>query len=347
MSEKDDDDTGREHNGPVSPHDAYFKAVLGEPRNAGVILRERLPEDIVALLAPDLPEPVPGTFIDEQLRPHISDLLYRLRLKSGETALLYALLEHKSTPDALTPLQLLRYMTRIWSKWTRQGEERAGQEQTSGKTAHNGPLPVIIPLVFYHGKRRWNVPRHFAGLFGRPPDELARYIPDFPYEFVDLGHIPDADLSRDPRLRALLMPPKHIFDDDWFAALLEAIDLLLALDPMDVILWMNYIVAARRDFGRRQADQLLRRLPPSQREDIMGSLAQEWLDEGYKRGRAEGEAKGRAELLMRLLERRFGPLPQAVKDRIAAARPDTLELWGDRVLDAASLDDVFEKDTRN
>ena len=87
----------------------------------------------------------------------------------------------------------------------------------------------------------------------------------------------------------------------------------------------------------------------------MGSLAQEWLDEGYKRGvaegeakgRAEGEAKGRAELLMRLLERRFGPLPRTVKDRIAAAGPDTLELWGDRVLDAASLNDVFGKDTRN
>jgi hypothetical protein len=51
--------------------------------------------------------------------------------------------------------------------------------------------------------------------------------------------------------------------------------------------------------------------------------------------------QGEALLLQRLLARRFGPLPTAVIARIAAATVEEIETWGDRVLDAKSLDEVF------
>lgn len=54
------------------------------------------------------------------------------------------------------------------------------------------------------------------------------------------------------------------------------------------------------------------------------------------------EQKGEAILLQRLLARRFGPLPAVIVAQIAAASVDEIELWCDRVLDAASLDDVFQ-----
>jgi hypothetical protein len=60
---------------------------------------------------------------------------------------------------------------------------------------------------------------------------------------------------------------------------------------------------------------------------------QQWLQ--------EGEQRGEAALLLRLLERRFGSLPGWARDRIAAADTITLEEWGLRVLDAASLEDVL------
>ncbi len=44
---------------------------------------------------------------------------------------------------------------------------------------------------------------------------------------------------------------------------------------------------------------------------------------------------------MRLLERRFGVLPDWVRDRVLAADTVTMEEWGLRVLDAVSLEEVL------
>ena len=69
--------------------------------------------------------------------------------------------------------------------------------------------------------------------------------------------------------------------------------------------------------------------------------ALEYEQKGKQEGLQEGLQKGEGLLLQRQLARRFGPLPDAVLQRIAAASITELELWGDRVLDAASLDEVF------
>jgi hypothetical protein len=44
---------------------------------------------------------------------------------------------------------------------------------------------------------------------------------------------------------------------------------------------------------------------------------------------------------LRLLERRFGVLPDWVRDRVLAADTVTMEEWGLRVLDAVSLEEVL------
>ena len=41
---------------------------------------------------------------------------------------------------------------------------------------------------------------------------------------------------------------------------------------------------------------------------------------------------------LQLLERRFGPLSQSVKQRISNASLDQLNAWFDRAIDAESLD---------
>ncbi len=60
-----------------------------------------------------------------------------------------------------------------------------------------------------------------------------------------------------------------------------------------------------------------------------------WLAMGY--------VQGQRDLLLVQLRHRFeGPLPADVRARVAAATPDALDVWSQRVLDAPDLGAVFE-----
>ena len=53
--------------------------------------------------------------------------------------------------------------------------------------------------------------------------------------------------------------------------------------------------------------------------------------------------QGEAQILRRQLTRRFGPLPDWVEAKLSEASTDTLELWADRILDAATFEEVFSE----
>jgi hypothetical protein len=63
-----------------------------------------------------------------------------------------------------------------------------------------------------------------------------------------------------------------------------------------------------------------------------------------RRGEARGEARGFSVMLRGQLEQRFGPLSNAVIERLDAADADQLLAWSRRVLDAPTLDEVFADD---
>jgi len=61
-----------------------------------------------------------------------------------------------------------------------------------------------------------------------------------------------------------------------------------------------------------------------------------------QRARDEGRQEGERTVLARQLRRRFSTLPPTVRERLAGASEAELEAWADNVLDASSLDEVFE-----
>ncbi len=65
------------------------------------------------------------------------------------------------------------------------------------------------------------------------------------------------------------------------------------------------------------------------------------MQRGEARGEARGELHGRRVLLQKLLTLRFGPLSEGAILRVEAADVPTLDTWAERVLTAASLDEVL------
>jgi predicted transposase YdaD len=83
---------------------------------------------------------------------------------------------------------------------------------------------------------------------------------------------------------------------------------------------------------------------PAIREGLQQGLEkglQQGREQGLQQGRELGLQQGRLEILRRLLEKRFGPLPNAAATRLYALSETELDQLALRILDASTLDELF------
>ncbi len=129
-------------------------------------------------------------------------------------------------------------------------------------------------------------------------------------------------------------------------------------DPEERLRWKLRLVRTLYERGYRRQDILelfrfidwLLTLPAAweQRfqqalEDYEASMSTPYITSTERRGIEKGMQQGEATLLRQLLIKRFGPLPEAVERRLAEAEPKKLEHWSERLLEAPSLNAVFEE----
>jgi predicted transposase/invertase (TIGR01784 family) len=169
-----------------NPHDALFKAVIGKPEHARGVLRAVVPPALAAALDWQSLTLRPGSFVDLALKEQHTDLLYSATWQDGGELLAYFLFEHLSAPpkDGLMAYRLLRYQVRIWEDWL------AAHPKAKS-------LPMIIPVVLYHGVTPWSEPRLFDALLDVPPGvrpAVAPYLIQFAYLLHDLSEISDDEL---------------------------------------------------------------------------------------------------------------------------------------------------------
>ena len=69
---------------------------------------------------------------------------------------------------------------------------------------------------------------------------------------------------------------------------------------------------------------------------------QQGMRQGMRQGMKQGRVEGERALLERQLRRRFGFLSPEVDARLGKASAADLETWAENVLDAPTLDDVFD-----
>ncbi|HFQ80990.1 MAG TPA: DUF4351 domain-containing protein, partial [Desulfobacterales bacterium] len=67
----------------------------------------------------------------------------------------------------------------------------------------------------------------------------------------------------------------------------------------------------------------------------------EWNKESMERGLRQGMQKGATQLLIRMLEKKFGALPQEFVLRLEQADEEQIIGWSERILSAHTLGDVF------
>jgi len=183
----------------TNPHDKLFRETWSDREVAADFLKNYLPEDILPLTDLNSLEICKDSFVEDDLKEYHSDLLYKIMLE-GREGYVYLLFEHKSYPDRLIHLQLLEYMLKIW---------RLALKQTTETS-----LPVIIPMVLYHGQRKWPYGTEFSSLFSKHSEKLAAYIPDFGFILRDLTQYSDDEIRGMVLCRVVMLLFRHISDPD-------------------------------------------------------------------------------------------------------------------------------------
>ncbi|MCB0063012.1 MAG: Rpn family recombination-promoting nuclease/putative transposase [Caldilineaceae bacterium] len=314
-------------NEPVNLHDAFFKQYLSIRDAAADFLRNHLPQTVLAQLDLTQLELVKDTFVDEQLRNHFSDLVYRTQTTAETPVAIALLFEHKSYPDEWVNFQIIRYAVNFWQQEYAQIQADYATTKTEAKKTGEEPpskqrtLTPILPLLVYHGQREWKVSlrfaRHLTGLED-PKSPLAQaldpYVPDFQPHFVNLTAMSDAEIQGEVVTRLFVLVLKHIFERGLGGHLDEI--LALAAEVIRQPNGMAMVVALLRYLGRAgiQLDKdevagKLAELLPTEGGILMQTMAEEWIAEGEIKGRRAGHQEGRQETLramvLRVLHRRF------------------------------------------
>ena len=67
----------------------------------------------------------------------------------------------------------------------------------------------------------------------------------------------------------------------------------------------------------------------------------EFLDEIYQEGEQKGRLANAREMLLEQIDVKFGPVPATFKQRIETGELATVQLWGRRLMKAATLEEIF------
>ena len=295
-----------------NPHDKFFKEVFTSRNGAEEFLRHYLPENVVGLLDLDSLEYTKDTFVDTQLKEYFSDLLFRTQLKDGSPGYVYILFEHKSYQEPLAPFHLLRYMVKIWEMLLKRREEPG--------------FPVIIPLVVYHGRKRWKAGSKFKDLFDCP-DDMVIFIPDFQYVLWDATRYRDEEIKGVAILRVALLLMKYIFREDLNDRLPGILGLLrelsekrTGLEYIEAVL--KYIVngAPTDNINYEDLKVAVNKALPHKGGEIMPTIAdtlrEQGMQQGIQQGMQQGKIQAAREAIFENLEARFEIVPQSVVKRI-------------------------------
>jgi hypothetical protein len=205
-------------------------------------------------------------------------------------------------------------------------------------------LPPVYPLVLYHGQRRWRMPSDFHALIRPLPEALKPYVPQFRYALHDLSPRSDAEIKGDVLTRLVQLAMRWIVSDQPLEQLERLIALIDQIADRDTALQileslLRYDVQGTQRVDEDDARRLLEQTAPG--DPLMQTFIDRSIEQGREQGIEQGERKGEAKLLLRLMERKFGPTDARRRQQIQEADAETLLEWSERILTAETPEAVF------
>jgi len=265
-----------------TPHDAVFKQFLHHPDTARDFMQLHLPQYLQPICDFRTLKLESGSFVTDDLRPYFSDILYSLKTTTNDDACISILIEHQSTPDKQMAFRLLRYAIAAMQNHLQQGHQT---------------LPLVIPLLFYTGKRSpYPYSTRWLDNFADP--ELAARLYTHAFPLVDVTLIPDEEIMTHRSMAALTLLQKHIHQRD----LMNIMDKLVrvfhtsAMTRQQLVSLINYLSHVGQAINAKDFVHKLAQHVPQHKDTLMTiaeQLKQEGMEQGIERGIEKGIEQGR------------------------------------------------------
>ncbi|EDS7035156.1 Rpn family recombination-promoting nuclease/putative transposase [Salmonella enterica subsp. enterica serovar Oranienburg] len=260
-----------------TPHDAAFRSFLANPDVARDFLELHLPAEYRQLCDLSTLKLEPATFVEPDLHQYASDILWSVKTIGGEDGYVYTLIEHQSTENLYMPFRMLRYSVAAMQRHLEQHKT----------------LPLVIPVLFYHGERSpYPYSMNWLDCFENPA--LAAKIYTKPFPLVDITVVDDNEIMNHRRMAALTLLMKHIRQRDMLMCLDNLVRALQDIqDEEQITVLFNYLLNGSEYVTVEFLQTLAQRLP--QHEDSIMTLAERLKQEGIQQGIQQGIQKGRME----------------------------------------------------
>lgn len=318
--------------------DSSYRLLFSQPTMVEDLLKGYVHQAWVQELDFSTLEPVKTDHLSDRLDERRNDCIWRVRWQGQKRWLyVYLLLEFQSRPDHSMAVRLMTYLGLLYQHLYR-------SKQVSPREV----LPPVLPVVLYNGERNWQAPTRIQALIADPPRGLEAYLPQFEYLLIDEKDYAEAPFPEARNLVSALFALENTRRPEDIKRILP-----LLIDwlhhPEQQSLKRAFAVWMRRAFlpGRVKGVELdesegLEEINIMLAERVK-SWTKDWEQQGIQKGIEKGIEQGEAALLRRLLVKRFGSLPDSYEKRFEDATRADIERWGDALLEAADLEDVFKE----
>ena len=274
------------------PHHKLVIQVLSDLDEARNFLCDYLSAEVVAQFDWSTLALVGTKFIDEEFQKNEADILYEIKPQKSigsetesteETAYLYLLFEHQSSPDKWMRRRLIRYMDRIWDKSFKDHPE---QKQ----------LRPILPVVFYQGEQPWNYPTDFTELFPRYAADWG-FVPRFTHFLIDQSGISPNEVKGGLKAKVMQLLMLAAFHQPMEQALRLAAELIPQLPQSKgvdfVRVFIVYLLTTQEQTTVKEFAQAMKEQSANIAGNEIMSYAEELLLEGEIKGKIEAKIEAK------------------------------------------------------
>jgi len=169
------------------PHDKRNKEVFRNKKAFLSLLKDHINEPWTKDLNEDSLRLSNKTFILQDFSEKEADVVYEAEI-NGTKIIFYILLEIQSTVDYRMSYRLILYIVEILRDYYNNADPKLRKRK-------NFKFPVVIPIVYYCGSRRWTVPLNVKEMF-EAPEMFGKYVMNLEYMLVNANSFDENELEK-------------------------------------------------------------------------------------------------------------------------------------------------------